>query len=516
MSASRQKKIRQDLAANGVIDPKIIRQAEEDAKQRKNNILYGCIFGAFVLVAAVVLLWNSGIFQRNATALEVNGEKYTTAQVDYYYASAYNSIATSQYASYYGFDKSKPADQQDLNDTAKMMLGVSEDMTWDAYFRDTAKDKLTNVYAVCNAAAKDEFAFSDAMQKELDSTMDAVAQYAKQNGMSVKAYLKAMFGTYMTPAVFEQMIKDSIIAEHYEENYVDNLKYSDEEISKYYKENKESLDVASYEYIYFNGTASSTTDADGNTVDPTDAEKAAAVTAAKDNAKAAKARYQDGEKLEKIANDYENASYANPTVSTNTGDVVSSWIFDNARQPGDMKLLQDGDNYYLAVFHQRGRNEYNTVNVRHILIKVDTSALDEKSDTYETDLAALKDTKKAEAEKILKEWKEGAATEEFFGELAGKYSEDGAEGGLYKQVYHNQMVTEFNDWIFDEARQAGDTAIVETTYGYHVMYFVGTDLPYWQVQAINALKNTDHSDWITALTKDVTVEEGPGFKYVTK
>ena len=45
MSASREKKIRQDLAAQGVTDPKKIREAEEKAKARKNNSLYGVIAG---------------------------------------------------------------------------------------------------------------------------------------------------------------------------------------------------------------------------------------------------------------------------------------------------------------------------------------------------------------------------------------------------------------------------------------------------------------------------------------
>ena len=35
------------------------------------------------------------------------------------------------------------------------------------------------------------------------------------------------------------------------------------------------------------------------------------------------------------------------------------------------------------------------------------------------------------------------------------------------------MVTNFNDWCFDESRQPGDHGIVETEYGYHIMYFVG-------------------------------------------
>ena len=59
MSASREKKTRQDLAAQGITDPKKIREAEEKAKARKSNILYGVIAGVFVLVAAAwALLFN--------------------------------------------------------------------------------------------------------------------------------------------------------------------------------------------------------------------------------------------------------------------------------------------------------------------------------------------------------------------------------------------------------------------------------------------------------------------------
>ncbi len=43
------------------------------------------------------------------------------------------------------------------------------------------------------------------------------------------------------------------------------------------------------------------------------------------------------------------------------------------------------------------------------------------------------------------------------------------------------MVETFNDWCFDPARKPGDTGIVETSYGYHVMYFVGqTENYYWK------------------------------------
>jgi len=34
------------------------------------------------------------------------------------------------------------------------------------------------------------------------------------------------------------------------------------------------------------------------------------------------------------------------------------------------------------------------------------------------------------------------------------------------------MVKNFNDWCFDPNRQVGDTGIVQTDFGYHIIYFV--------------------------------------------
>ena len=77
------------------------------------------------------------------------------------------------------------------------------------------------------------------------------------------------------------------------------------------------------------------------------------------------------------------------------------------------------------------------------------------------------------------------------------------------------MVTAFNDWCFDASRKAGDTGVVETNYGYHVMYFVGTDAPYWQVQVRSTLVSNDFSDWLDGVVTDYTAEQKDfGMKFV--
>ena len=133
----------------------------------------------------------------------------------------------------------------------------------------------------------------------------------------------------------------------------------------------------------------------------------------------------------------------------------------------------------------------------------------------------LKAAARSKAEEILAEWKAGEATEDSFAALANELSADdgsNTNGGLYTKIYKNQMVTEFNDWCFDASRQSGDTGIVygeSSNYkGYHVMYFVGDDVPYWQVQAENALRNTDTEAWLDGLLDSAEVVQENGMKHV--
>lgn len=148
------------------------------------------------------------------------------------------------------------------------------------------------------------------------------------------------------------------------------------------------------------------------------------------------------------------------------------------------------------------KSDVPNINVRHILI-----APEKEEDATEATDDAWDDAKE-EAEKLLAEWQSGEATEESFGELAEEHSTDGGSntnGGLYENVYPGQMVDTFNDWCFDQKRAPGDTGIVKTTHGYHIMYFVSaTDNYYWKDMAENELHYTRYQETLSAITEQYT------------
>ncbi len=122
--------------------------------------------------------------------------------------------------------------------------------------------------------------------------------------------------------------------------------------------------------------------------------------------------------------------------------------------------------------------------VRHILIQPEGGTEDESGTVTYSD--EEKAAAYAEAERILEEWKSGEATEESFAALANTHSKDGGSnttGGLYENINIDASYVEpFRTWAVDVTRQPGDTAIVETDFGYHIMYFVsGEDYFTYQV-----------------------------------
>ena len=157
---------------------------------------------------------------------------------------------------------------------------------------------------------------------------------------------------------------------------------------------------------------------------------------------------------------YEGYGYFNHLYDTTTvtAEEVEAYYAENEESYTQEGITKDLGKY---------------VDVRHILLMPEGGTTDENGNTVysEEEWEACR----AAAQEILDQWLAGEATEDAFAELANTHSTDpgsNTNGGLYENVYEGQMVPTFNDWCFDESRQYGDSGLVLTDYGYHIMFFV--------------------------------------------
>lgn len=156
-----------------------------------------------------------------------------------------------------------------------------------------------------------------------------------------------------------------------------------------------------------------------------------------------------------------------------TDDMIEAYFAENEEAFAESEITKE-----------KGK----VVDVRHILLSPQGGTTDANGAvTYSDEEWAAAEKK---AQQVLDLWNAGAKDEDFFAQLAELHTEDPGSketGGLYEDVKTGKMTEEFDAWCFDESRQYGDTGIVKTTYGYHVMFYSG-DEALWKYESREALR----------------------------
>lgn len=529
MSASSKKQQRKAAQAEGMTQKQRQEQLQAEAAKRQKTIY--TVIGVVCAVAAAGLLIYNGVnswkanSRRSEAAATVGGETYTVADLQYYYSSLRNT-----YASYGILDSTTDEGAQWYNE--------AEGQTLADFFRDTALSNLQQTAVLCAQAKAEGYTLSEEGQKSIDEQLAQIDIVCARYNMSRKTYFSSQYG--ITEKDFLRNLTNYTLANEYSSHYRDSLTYDEAALNEYYDDHADTLDSYDYRYFFISGAAP-TTDADGNTVTPTDEEKEAAMATAKQNADAAVAAIQAAENKEAafaaeapkyVSESTQEAYAADPDHSLATGvmgyvlsrngGAYANWLMDSARSFGDVTAIESVDSgYFVVMFQDRYLDKTNSVNIRHILIMADTA------DSTETDAngnpvptqAAL-DAAKAEAEALLAQWESGDKTAESFGALAQEHSDDPGSkdnGGQYTRVPQGQMFAGFDEWIFDPARKAGDTGLVENPQsgqqGWHVIYFEGTD-GYWQEVATQSKQDTEQNEWLTSLTDAAEAVALDGMQFV--
>ncbi len=480
-----------------------MRNKQDANKDRNFYIKCGIAVAAVAVAFLLCFLYSNDNIRKGMAAVTVDGEKYTAADLDYYYHTVINQYGA--YLSYFGVDVNQDLDAQQY----------SEDQSWGDYFRTEAVAYLTQTATMYNAAMADEnYEVSDELQQQIDAYSVSVDEYCKNNSITRDEFLQKQYGAKMTNERFMKHLTMMFVASDYNSEYKANHVYTDDEMQAYYDEHKQDIDLASYEVLTVNadytGIEGKTDGSTDEEPEYTEAQDKQAMEAAMNTANAFLDRINSGESLADIGEEYGANYYSNKvdvSYSSFTDYAYNEWVFNEIRTPGDASVVEDTAKncWYVVVLNDRYRPDYNTVDVRHILIKPTETELTSEDEGYDAEVEKNKAEAAKKAQELLNEYRSGPKTEDAFASLAKENSADGnaSEGGLYTQVYKGQMQDSFEDWCFADGRKAGDTGIVETTYGSHVMYYVGEDLPYWQVRCINSM----NTQWETDIYEGATIKE---------
>lgn len=504
MSASAKKKLRKEENAALLTE-----KQRKERKEARSLKIYTWIFVALIVVILVATLAivgtnyyrNSGIVEKHTVAAVIDDYEFNSVEMNYYYTDLLNSSLTSWnntygssmqfYLSLMGLDITQPLSAQ----------SYTEDTTWADYFVESAVEQAKSDYLLCKQAEAEGFTLSDETRSELDASISNLTLYASVYGYSdVDAYLRAMYGPGSNVESYSAYAEKNALATAYYNDHSDNLQIDDAAIRDYEADKFDeysSFSYATYTINYSDYLTGGTEDENG-TVTYSDEEKDAARAAAKAAADslptcstvdALKAAVVDLTGNEDAA---DNCNVLTDALYSTIGSNYRQWLADSSRKDGDFTVMpiestitnDDGEEvtivntYNVILFLGRNDNNMPLANVRHILVKFPGGTTDSDGNVTYSD--EEKAEALAEAEDILAEYLAGDATEESFAALATEKTDDtgsAATGGLYEDITPEQgvYVESFTNWATDPERKAGDTGIIESNFGYHVMYYVGDD-----------------------------------------
>ncbi len=518
---------------------RIAKAAKKNSKKSHNVVMNKKTKSVIAIVLVLALVAGigamainlSGVLERGKTVMTVGEKEVVKYEYSFYYMSNFNQYfnMSYQYDYYYGegygkmftgYDCMTAPDAQAYNGEIE---GI-ENPTFADFFAYSAKQSIQYAEA-CRLYAEENGI--ELTEEDLQGVEDQIEEYREtaatqsDKKYSLAAYLRQSFGKGMTEKLFTKILTDQALNTKVSEVKSEEIKksYSDEEVEKIFNENLNTYGVVSLRNYVIAAEKVKSEAEEGK--EATEAVTNETLAAAKKKAEAFKAALTDEASFKALASDYEKANGNEKYEEILEDDTLTlvedaaqadigesdeaflKWAFDKNTAVGSTYMTEDkttGYTVYMMVEPVHHAPDALTYDVRHILLQfpeekatdgdakkeVEAELLD--ADKYDVTVdidVDLESTKDAalymDAQEILEKYLDGDKTEAAFGDLAKEHSADSnaEQGGIYEDVPVGQMVPEFENWALEKGREKGDVGIVETTYGYHIMYSIGTKTTTW-------------------------------------
>lgn len=494
----------QRTSAESYRDDRKARLAQSAKKSQKKSEKSKAAAKIVKMVVAIVLavvvaggiVWkvldDTAAIKKNTTVFSLGDDiRVSEVEFTYYYSQYLNNIYSyaQQYAMYgmnIGIDPTKSPDEQNYGTDAD-----GKEMLLSDYLKNETISALQTYKILYAEAIKAGYKLTDDEQKSIDDQVEELRNTAAENKYSLNAYLKASYSKGINEKFLRKQLEMQNIVSRYQSDTSKKLtdSYSAADIKAVYDKDHSAYNAVDARTLSF--AIETLTAKDGETSEQLAARQKAAAAKVKAEAEAAlkactseKAFLEQAKKKNSSTENYDAESAtalneaAKSTITSYVSEDAAKWAFDSARKAGDVKLFEVGSDgnvsSYVILYINKGSYAPMASNVRHILISFTDNASSSSEATDEQKKAA-----KASADKIYKEWQSGAKTEDSFAALAKEKSKDtgsAADGGLISGITSSaNYVESFRNWATDSSRKVGDTGIVESEYGYHIMYYSGSD-----------------------------------------
>ena len=416
-----------------------------------------------VLLAGIVHYGVTGSFLPNWGKNDgtLTDEQFAAAMDDVVATMGEHKLTNRQLQLYYWMAAYSYGEGADLTkDLATQVYDKETGKTYEEYFLEKAFDAWQEIVLMSDAAKANGFEMpADYLSQfeTMEADMASMAYY--YYGLAgADELIKQQFGPGCDFDAYYAYAWDYYLGGLYWSEMLTDLEITDQEIQDYFNENEESL-AKDYDI--------SITKDFGNLVDFRNILIQVGTTEleGEDGTKTNVATDEDWAECLAEAQKILDEFLAGDKTAESFGALATKYSKDQ------------GSSKNAGLYTDLYKSCLSEVDVRHILFFPEgaTSSNVTSKEWPEEAWAAAE----AEAKSVLDQWLAGEATEESFAALANEHSDDNdgkvTNGGLYEDVYVGQMVKNFEAWCFEEGRKAGDTGIVKTEFGYHLMYFVRAD-----------------------------------------
>ena len=440
---------------------------EVDLQRRKRTRSAVFFLLAVAVVGIFVFAVNTPQFYRNMTALNVDGQRFSITDMNYY---------------------------------------ASGNFSYDAAVQDARQRALLHRFAVEEGLTLDENAMA-----EIDTFMRFFHdEYAERGFRNANRFVLAQYGRGMNLRTLMERLEFHFLGQMYVDLFIERLhaSFTEEMLEARYEENREN-----FERLYFRSYTIWYMDEDEmiglspeellTALTLTDAQEIAdtILTAAEEDGEAGFLRAVERSMTDLGWEDADADTHTWQDEPLATAEHMSfgDWLLAGNRAAGDTTVFEEAGSVSVVYFVTREDNRYYTTNVRHILLGF------ERDPQFGQPIPPTPEERvelEAEAERILAEWRSRGATEEDFIQLVREYSDDyrqEADPGFFGEIHRQSgFVPEFRAWAVDESRRPGDVEIVETMFGLHIMYFIDRNTEMYHRYALAQQEMTSEAfqEWL--------------------